>query len=69
MTSKEFRRAQRRLGWTNVKLARALGVWPTHVSHMRSQPGTKSHRPVAPTIEILLNLLVQIYCDKTLPVS
>jgi len=60
MTHEQFRAAQREMGWTNPEAATALGVSFHSIAHMRMHPDMDSARAVSKTIEILMNLYIEL---------
>ncbi len=62
MTNEEFIKIQKRLGWSNEKMAVSLGVRREHVVHMRADPSLPSHQRVTKTIELLLKFYLDNRC-------
>lgn len=61
MTPAEFRHARIALGCSVTRMAKQLGVSPTHVRRLEMDTSDKSHRPVTETVQRLIRAYLDGY--------
>lgn len=61
MTPQEFREARHTLGLSAAEMARAIGVSDgRQIRRLEADPQDASHRPVSPTVALLVTILLRV---------
>lgn len=61
MSPAEFRAARKTLGLSASQMARAIGVADgRQIRRLEAEPEDASHRPVSPTVALLVSILLRV---------